>query len=190
MWRAAGACRLERTDAAAGRSRRPPVQPLPRGSWPAPSASELPVDRRPAFDNMSGDRSVDSLVDGIVEEITATLSRMRDFTVIARNSAYAYKGRPVDVRTIARELGVRYVLEGSLRKAGDRVRVTAQLIDAMTGNHLWADRYDGVVENLFDFEDEIADAGRRCAAAVDPRCRDRAREAEAAGESRRLRPRR
>ena len=108
------------------------------------------------FDNMSDDPSVDSIVDGIVEEITATLSRVRDFTVIARNSAYAYKGRPVDVRTIARDLGVRYVLEGSLRKAGDRVRVTAQLIDATTGNHLWADRYDGVVENLFDFEDEIA----------------------------------
>ncbi len=108
------------------------------------------------FDNMSGDPAATSIADGIVEEITATLSRVRDFTVIARNSAYAYKGRAVDVREIARDLGVRYVLEGSLRKVGDRVRVTAQLIDASTSTHLWADRYDGVVANLFDFEDEIA----------------------------------
>jgi adenylate cyclase len=106
---------------------------------------------------MSGDPSVDGMADGIVEEITANLSRVRDFTVIARNSAYSYKGRAVDVREIARELNVRYVLEGSLRKAGDRVRVTAQLIDAGSGAHLWADRYDGVVDNLFDFEDEIAE---------------------------------
>lgn len=108
------------------------------------------------FDNMSGDPSAASIADGVVEEITASLSRVRDFTVIARNSAYAYKGRAVDVRQIARDLGVRYVIEGSLRKAGERVRVTAQLIDAGTGAHLWADRYDGVIENLFDFEDEIA----------------------------------
>ena len=98
---------------------------------------------------MSGDPGVDGLVDGIVEEITATLSQVRDFTVIARNSAYTYKGRAVDVRDIARELNVRYVLEGSLRKAGDRVRVTAQLIDASSGAHIWADRYDGAVGNLF-----------------------------------------
>jgi len=108
------------------------------------------------FDNMSDDPKAASIVDGIVEEITASLSRVRDFTVIARNSAYAYKGRSVDVREIARDLGVRYVLEGSLRKVGDRVRVTAQLIDATNGTHLWADRYDGVLEHLFDFEDEIA----------------------------------
>ncbi len=108
------------------------------------------------FDNMSGDPAATSIADGVVEEITATLSRVRDFTVIARNSAYAYKGRAVDVREIARDLGVRYVIEGSLRKVGDRVRVTAQLIDADSGTHLWADRYDGVIENLFDFEDEIA----------------------------------
>jgi adenylate cyclase len=122
----------------------------PEAQGERPSIVVLP------FDNMSDDPSAGSIADGIVEEITATLSRVRDFTVIARNSAYAYKGRSVDVRTIARDLGVRYVLEGSLRKAGDRVRVTAQLVDAATGKHLWADRYDGVVENLFDFEDEIA----------------------------------
>ena len=108
------------------------------------------------FDNMSGDPAATSIADGIVEEITATLSRVRDFMVIARNSAYAYKGRAVDIREISRDLGVRYVIEGSLRKVGDRVRVTAQLIDAATGTHLWADRYDGVLDNLFDFEDEIA----------------------------------
>jgi len=121
------------------------------------------------FDNMSGDPAATSIADGVVEEITATLSRVRDFTVIARNSAYAYKGRAVDIREIARDLGVRYVLEGSLRKVGDRVRVTAQLIDAGTGTHLWADRYDGVVDNLFDFEDEIAS---RVTGALRPSIRD------------------
>ncbi len=90
---------------------------------------------------------------------------MRDFKVIARNSAYAYKGRHADVRDIARALGVRYVLEGSLRKSQDRVRVTAQLIDADSGSHLWADSYDGQVDNLFDFEDEIAE---KVAGAVNP----------------------
>jgi adenylate cyclase len=118
-----------------------------------------------AFDNMSGDPSADSIADGVVEEITATLSRVREFKVVARNSAYAYKGRAADIREIARALGVRYVLEGSLRKSHDRVRVTAQLIDADSGSHLWADSYDGQVDNLFDFEDEIAE---QVAGAVNP----------------------
>jgi adenylate cyclase len=121
------------------------------------------------FDNMSGDPSVDSIADGVVEEITATLSRVRDFQVTARNSSYAYKGRAVDVREVSRELGVRYVLEGSLRKAGERVRVTAQLIDAGSGTHLWADSYDGVIDNIFDFEDQIAE---RVAGAVHPSIRE------------------
>lgn len=120
------------------------------------------------FDNLSGDPAADSLVDGVVEEITATLSRIRDFTVIARNSAYAYKNRPVDVRDVSRQLGVRYVLEGSLRKAGERVRITAQLIDAASGAHLWADRYDGVVDDIFDFQDRIAE---RVAGALHPSIR-------------------
>jgi len=120
------------------------------------------------FDNMSGDPVADSVADGIVEEITATLSRVRDFTVIARNSAYAYKGRPKDVRQISRDLGVRYILEGSLRKAGNRVRITAQLIDAVRGTHLWADSYNGVIDNVFDFEDEIAE---RVAGAIQPSIR-------------------
>ena len=128
-----------------------------------PSIAVLP------FDNMSGDPSADSIADGVVEEITATLSRIRDFKVVARNSAYAYKGRAADVRDIADKLGVRYVLEGSLRKSNDRVRVTAQLIDAAGGAHLWADSYDGMVDNLFDFEDEIA---QQVAGAVHPSIRE------------------
>lgn len=139
-----------------------PASPAP-ASKPPPQPAEAPLeDDHPSiavlpFDNMSGDPVAGSIADGIVEEVTATLSRVRDFTVIARNSAYAYKGQAKDVRQISRELRVRYVLEGSLRKAGNRVRVTAQLIDAVRGTHLWADSYDGVVDNLFDFEDEIAE---------------------------------
>jgi adenylate cyclase len=140
----------------------------PPTSSPPTSGTDLPSIVVLAFDNMSGDPLADSIADGIVEEITATLSRIRDFTVIARNSAYAYKGRALDVRNIARELGVRYVLEGSLRKAGDRVRVTSQLIDAASGAHIWADSYDGVVDNLFDFEDQIAE---RVAGALRPSIR-------------------
>jgi adenylate cyclase len=121
-----------------------------------------------AFDNMTGSADADAIADGIVEEITATLSRVRDFTVIARNSAYAYKGRAIDVRNVARELGVRYVLEGSVRKAGDRLRVSAQLVDATSGAHIWSESYDGVVDNLFDFEDQIAE---RVAGALHPSIR-------------------
>lgn len=121
-----------------------------------------------AFDNMTGSPEADAIADGIVEEITATLSRVRDFTVIARNSAYAYKGRAVDVRNVARELGVRYVLEGSVRKASDRLRVSAQLVDATSGAHIWSESYDGVVDHLFDFEDQIAE---RVAGALHPSIR-------------------
>jgi adenylate cyclase len=142
-------------------------------SVPAAPLAQTPASGRPsiavlAFDNMSGDPSAESIADGIVEEITATLSRVRDFKVVARNSAYAYKGKASDVRDIAQALGVRYVLEGSLRKMNDRVRVTAQLVDATSGAHLWADSYDGVVSNLFDFEDEIAE---QVAGAVHPSIR-------------------
>ena len=137
----------------------PPPQP-PTGH---PSVAVLP------FDNMSGDPSATTMADGLVEEITATLSRIRDFTVIARNSAYAaYRNKNRDLREVSRDLGVRYVLEGSLRKAGDRVRVTAQLIDADNGTHIWADSYDGVVDNIFDFEDQIAE---RVAGALHPSIR-------------------
>lgn len=114
-----------------------------------PSIAVLP------FTNISGDSEQEHFADGIVEDITAALSRVRSFFVIARNSAYAYKGRSVNLRQISRELGVRYVLEGSVRRSGNRVRISAQLIDATTGAHLWADHYDGVVEDLFDFQDQI-----------------------------------
>ena len=135
---------------------------------PSALSSGLPSIAVLPFDNMSGDPAADSIADGIVEEITATLSRVRDFKVVARNSAYAYKGRPGDVRDIARALGVRYILEGSLRKMKERVRVTAQLVDAASGAHLWADSYDGEISNLFDFEDEIAE---QVAGAVHPSIR-------------------
>ncbi len=147
------------------------LPPAPAAALPPPmpeSVTDRPSIAVLAFDNMSNDPIATSIVDGVVEEITATLSRVRDFTVIARNSSYAYKGQAKDIRAISRELGVRYVLEGSLRKVGDRVRITAQLIDAGTGVHLWADSYNGVVENLFDFEDEIAE---RVVGAIQPSIR-------------------
>src|SRR5271156_1613751 len=92
----------------------------------------------------------------MVEEIITALSRIRWLFVIARNSSFTYKGKAVDVKQVGRELGVRYVLEGSVRKAGGRVRITAQLIDALTGTHLWADRFDGSLEDVFDLQDKVA----------------------------------
>ena len=149
-------------------TRRVPVNEAPRTMAMDHTGAGRPSIVVLPFDNMSGDPSADSIVDGVVEEITATLSRVRDFKVTARNSAYAYKGKAIDIRDVSRQLGVRYVLEGSLRKAGDRVRVTAQLIDAGSGTHLWADSYDGMVDNLFDFEDQIA---QQVAGAVNPSIR-------------------
>ncbi len=111
------------------------------------------------FDILSDDPSAAVLADGTVEEITATLSCIRDFTVIARNSAYAYAAEagPVEPHEVARALGVRYLLKGSLRKAGKRVRIMAQLIDAISGLHLWSGRFDGVLEDVFDLQDRIAE---------------------------------
>ena len=114
-----------------------------------PSIAVLP------FQNMSGDPEQDYFADGMVEDITTGLSRLRWLFVIARNSSFTYKGRAVDVKQVGRELGVRYVLEGSVRKAGSRVRITGQLIDASTGTHLWADRFDGDLENIFDLQDQV-----------------------------------
>jgi len=114
-----------------------------------PSLAVLP------FQNMSGDPEQEYFADGMVEELTAALSRIRSFFVIARNSTLTYKGKGVDVKRVSRELGVRYVLEGSVRKARDRVRITAQLIDATTGNHIWSDRYEGKFEAIFDLQDRI-----------------------------------
>jgi len=116
-----------------------------------PSIAVLP------FQNMSGDPEQEYFADGMVEDIITGLSRIKWLFVIARNSSFTYKGRAVDVRQVGRELGVRYVLEGGVRKAGNRVRITAQLIEAATGAHLWADRYDGALEDVFDLQDQIAD---------------------------------
>src|SRR5271154_376345 len=105
---------------------------------------------------MSGDPEQEYFVDGMVEEIITALSRIRWLFVIARNSTFTYKGQSPDVRQIGRELGVRYVLEGSVRKSGDRVRITGQLIDAVTGAHLWADRFEGSFEDVFELQDKVA----------------------------------
>jgi TolB-like protein/class 3 adenylate cyclase len=115
-----------------------------------PSIAVLP------FANMSGDPEQEYFADGMVEEIVTALSRIRWLFVIARNSTFTYKGQAVDVKQVGRELGVRYVLEGSVRKAGTRVRITGQLIDAATGSHLWADRFDGSLEDVFDLQDKVA----------------------------------
>jgi TolB-like protein/class 3 adenylate cyclase len=109
-----------------------------------------------AFQNMSGDAEQEYFADGMVEEIITALSRIRWLFVIARNSSFTYKGRAIDVKQVGRELGVRYVLEGSVRKAGSRIRITAQLIEAMTGAHLWADRFDGSLEDIFELQDKVA----------------------------------
>ncbi len=114
-----------------------------------PSIAVLP------FQNMSGDPEQDYFADGMVEDIITALSRMRWLFVIARNSSFTYKGRAVDVKQVGRELGVRYVLEGSVRKAANRVRITGQLVDAATGAHLWADRFDGALEDIFDLQDQV-----------------------------------
>src|SRR6266702_4682518 len=103
----------------------------------------------------SGDPEQEYFADGVVEEITTALSRFHELFVIARNSSFTYKGRAVDVKQGGRELGVRYVLEGSVRKSANRVRITGQLIDASTGSHLWADRFDGAIEDVFDLQDQV-----------------------------------
>ena len=116
--------------------------------------------------NMSDEPEQEYFADGISEDIIAGLSRLRWFFVIARNSSFTYKGKAVDVKRVARELGVRYVLEGSVRKGGNRVRITAQLIDASTGNHIWADRYDGDLTDVFALQDEIT---KKVVAAIEPK---------------------
>src|ERR1700693_5001484 len=105
---------------------------------------------------MSGDLEQEYFADGMVEEIITALSRIHWLFVIARNSSFTYKGRAVDVKEVGRELGVRYVLEGSVRKAGTQVRITGQLIDALTGTHLWAGRFGGSLEDVFDLQDKVA----------------------------------
>jgi TolB-like protein/class 3 adenylate cyclase len=137
------------------------VGPSAAASQPTSPAPALPLPDKPSiavlpFQNMSGDPEQEYFVDGMVEEIITALSRIRWLFVIARNSSFSYKGQSPDVRQVGRELGVRYVLEGSVRKGGNRVRITGQLIDAATGSHLWADRFDGSLEDVFDLQDQVA----------------------------------
>ncbi|MBW9116066.1 winged helix-turn-helix domain-containing protein [Rhizobium cauense] len=126
-----------------------------------PSALALP--NKPsiavlAFQNLSGDPEQEYFADGVVEDIITALSRLRWLFVIARNSSFTYKGRSADVRDIGQELGVRYVLEGSLRKSGNKVRITGQLIDATTATHLWAERFEGTLDDIFELQDQIAES--------------------------------
>ena len=114
-----------------------------------PSIAVLP------FENMSGDPEQEYFADGMVEDIITGLSRSKSLFVIARHSTFTYKGKAVDIKHVGRELGVRYVLEGSVRKAGNRVRITGQLVDAATANHIWADRYDSTLEDIFDLQDRV-----------------------------------
>jgi adenylate cyclase len=132
----------------------------PKATPPAGTGAPLPLPDKPSiavmpFQNMSGDPEQAYFADGVVEDIITALSRFRSLFVIARNSSFTYKGRAVDIKQVGRELGVRYVLEGSVRKAGGRVRVTGQLIDSETGAHLWADRFDGDAQDVFDLQDEV-----------------------------------
>jgi adenylate cyclase len=125
-----------------------------------PSIAVLP------FQNMSGDPEQEYFADGMVEDIITALSRFKSLFVIARNSSFTYKGRAVDIKQVGRELGVRYVLEGSVRKSGNRIRITGQLIDAATGAHLWADRFDGELHDVFALQDDIAE---KVVTAIEPR---------------------
>jgi TolB-like protein len=142
-----------------------PVPPLDR-----PSIAVLPLN------NTSGDKDQDYFSDGVTEDIVTELSRFSDLFVIAHNSSLQYKGKAVDLRQVGRELGVRYVLQGSIRRGGDRVRISVQLIDAVTGIHRWAERYDRQLEDVFAVQDEVA-RGRPC-----EQGRDRAHDEQAAGD--------
>ncbi|MBY5346751.1 adenylate/guanylate cyclase domain-containing protein [Rhizobium leguminosarum] len=136
------------------------TRPVRVWHWPDALQSTLPLPDCPSiavlpFTNMSGDEADAPFVDGLTEDLITDLSRTAGLFVIARNSVYCYKGKPVDVRLVAQELGVRYVLEGSARRAMGRVRINAQLIDALGGQHLWADRFDRTVEDVFELQDEV-----------------------------------
>jgi len=134
--------------------RRPAVEPasIEKMALPLPDKPSIAV---LAFDNLSGDPEQEYFSDGIAENIITALSKVGELFVIARNSSFTYKGKPVKVQQVSRELGVRYVLEGSVQKSGDRVRITAQLIDAKTGQHLWAENYDRDLKDIFEIQDEI-----------------------------------
>jgi len=142
---------------AAAMPERPPLPLLEE-----PSLAVLP------FQNLSGDPEQEYFADGMVEEITTAIARLPWLFVIARNSSFTYKGKPVDVKQVARELGVRYVLEGSVRKGGDRVRITAQLIDTANAAHIWADRFDGALDDIFELQDQVASS---VVGAIEPKLR-------------------
>jgi adenylate cyclase len=160
--------------------------------WPVISATDpvstkagedgpLPLPKKPSiavlpFNNMSGDPQEEFFADGMAEDIITALSRHRSLFVIARNSTFAYKGQSPDLRWVSAELGVRYVLEGSVRKGGDRVRITAQLIEGASGNHIWAERYDRTLDDIFAVQDEMTQAiTARIGPEIDQAERDRAR---------------
>jgi adenylate cyclase len=141
------------------------------GATPQPADVQLTLPDKPSiavlpFQNMSGDPEQEYFADGITEDLITELSRFNSLFVIARNSSFSYKGRSPDVRQVGRELGVRYVLEGSIRKSSNRIRVTGQLVDALTGNHIWAERYDRVLEDIFAVQEEVTQA---IVAAIAPR---------------------
>lgn len=145
----------------------------PEPPWtaePPALAAALPLPDKPSiavlpFQNMSGDPEQEYFADGMVEDIITGLSRNRDLFVIARNSSFTYKGRSVDIKQVGRELGVRYVLEGSVRKASGRVRISGQLIEASTGTHLWAEKFDGALEDVFELQDTVTE---RVVGAIEP----------------------
>ena len=146
-----------------------------------PSIAVLP------FQNMSGDPEQEYFADGMVEEIITALSRFKSLFVIARNSTFTYKGKAVDIKQVGRELGVRYVLEGSVRRAGDRVRISGQLIEAATGTHIWADRFEGGLEDVFGLQDQVATSVVGLDRAAARAGRIRAGAAQADREARQLR---
>jgi adenylate cyclase len=138
-----------------------------------PAGTPLPLPNKPSlavlpFQNMTGDAEQEYFVDGMVEEITTAIARLPWLFVITRNSAFTYNGKPVDVKQVARDLGVRYVLEGSVRKAGNQVRITGQLIDTATGAYICADRFDGTLDDIFALQDQVASS---VAGAIEPRLR-------------------
>src|SRR5216684_4626577 len=149
-FRFVGQVREAQGPAGAATADNPIEPPKPALTLPdKPSIAILP------FTNLSSDPEQEYFADGMVEDIITGLSRSKSLFVIARNSSFTYKGKAVDIKRVGRELGVRYVLEGSVRKAGNRIRITGQLVDATTGNHIWADRYDSTLEDIFDLQDQV-----------------------------------
>jgi TolB-like protein len=144
-----------------------PADPLPnrRGDLPAPALPDKPSIAVLPFHNLSGDPDRDYFADGIVEDIITALSRIRWLFVIARNSSFTYKGRAADIKEVGHALGVRYVLEGSVRQSANRVRITGQLVDASNGINIWADRFEGDLDNIFDLQDEMT---RNVVGAISP----------------------